>query len=154
ALRAIVFNTRYRLRRGWARTDGPRRSGRASSARNALERRDALRHVVERLLVDREDHHLWSAEQARIIEGADLEEHGARHGRGPRQDVRAAVGAELARHRIGEVAPAERLGRAPDVREANFAHPHDDVRVATRDVLASSTVALALEERITRRLVA
>src|SRR6185436_4217655 len=157
ALRAIVFDARYRLRRERANTyrrDGRRRRGRASSAGDALERRDAVRHVMEALLVDGEDHHLWCAEQARIVEGADLQQHGTRHRRRSRQDVRAAVGTELARHRFGEVGPAERLGRALDVREATFAHPHDDVRVSARDVLAFSTVALPFEDRITRRLVA
>jgi hypothetical protein len=75
----------------------------------ALERRHALRHVVERLLVDGEDHHLRSLEDARVVEGTDLDDQGAGHCRGLRQDVGPALGAELARDRVGQVAAAELL---------------------------------------------
>ena len=48
-----------------------------ASARKAFEREDAVRNVVEALLVDGEDHHLRPTEYAGIVERADLEEHGS-----------------------------------------------------------------------------
>ena len=91
--------------RGGARRMSERAGTRsAGSARRvpsspASARRSArLRGCDERLLVDRVDHHLRPGEEARVVEGADLEQHRARQAGRSRQEMRSAVGAELARH--------------------------------------------------------
>jgi hypothetical protein len=62
--------------------------------RQPLERRQAVRDMMERLLVDRVDRHLRRAEQGGIIERPDLQDHGGQ-ARTPRREVRATIGAEL-----------------------------------------------------------
>jgi hypothetical protein len=109
--------------------------------------------MVEALLVDGEDHHLRSTEDAGIIECADFDEHDVGQAGCPGHQVRAALTAELARHGIGKIAAAEGLGRTLDVGKARFGHADDDIGVSTRDVLAFSTMALALELNFARRLV-
>ena len=46
------------------------------SLRQPLEARQAIRDVMERLLVDRIDRHLRTAEETGIVERADLQDHG------------------------------------------------------------------------------
>ena len=91
--------------------------------------------MVEALLVDGENHHLGRAEYGGIVERTHFDQHGSRQAWCPAQKVRAALGAELASGRILEVTAGE----------ARFGHAHDDIGVPARDVLAFSTVALALE---------
>src|SRR5262249_21931270 len=112
-----------------------------------------LGNVMEALLVDGEDHHLGSAEHARIVERADLDQRRTGQARSARRYVRAAVGAEFPRHRIGEIAATELLRRAFCPREARVGHAHHHVGLASGHVLALPTVTLALEERISRGLV-
>ena len=80
--RTCIQRADARLRRFWRKRDvAVFAGGRASmylrcSRRNALNE-GAARHVVERLLVDREDRHLRRAEQRRIVERSDLDQRGA-----------------------------------------------------------------------------
>src|SRR5262249_35421711 len=67
---------------------------------NALESRDTFRNVMEGLLDDQENCHLRSSEYARIVKRADLDDQHPGQTAGLRQDVRAALGAELTGHRI------------------------------------------------------
>jgi hypothetical protein len=120
----------------------------APSARQPLERRHARRQVVEALLVDREDHHLRRAEDARVVEGAHLDQHGSCQARAASQDVGAAVGAVLAGGRRLEVVALEHLRLPLRVGEARRRHAEHDVRMPARDVLALAAVALALEDRL------
>src|SRR5262245_39593013 len=110
--------------------------------------------MVEALLVDGEDHHHRPAEDARVVEGADLEQDGAGQTGRAGRDVRPALGAELARDRIRQVPALELLGRALGPLEAGLRHAHHDVWVPAGDVLALAAVTLTLEHRVTRRLVA
>ena len=79
--------------------------------RQPLETRHAFRNGVKRLLVDGVDRHLRGAEQRGIVEGADFQHH-CRQPRPPRQQVRAALGAEFARHRVFQIAAFERPWRS------------------------------------------
>src|SRR4029450_8197153 len=88
-----------------------------SAPRHALERRHALRHVVEGLLVDRPDHHLRRAEELRVVERSDLYPPRRREAGRARRDVGPALGAELARRGRFEVGAAERLRLALRVLE-------------------------------------
>src|SRR5262245_51251016 len=64
--------------------------------------------------------------------------------------MRAALGAELARHRVREFLPLEPLRRPLRVGEARLRHAHHDVRMPARDVLAFATMALPLEHGVAR----
>src|SRR5258707_6355250 len=68
----------------------------ASSFWQPLEARQALGDLVESLFVDGVDRHLRAAEQAGIVERADLQDHG-RQNRRPRPPIRAAFGAKVTR---------------------------------------------------------
>ena len=100
----------------------------------------------ERLRVDRIDRHLGapnSAGSSRSRPSAPPAVAWA-----ARQDVRAAFGAELARHRVFKVAPLEMLRRTLGVAEAVGRHQHEYVRRAAGNVLAIAAVALCLQRRI------
>src|SRR5262249_21909103 len=110
--------------------------------------------VVKALFVDGEDHHLRSAEDARAVERADLDEHRARQAGCLGQQMRSAFRTELARDWVLQVFAFERLGLALGVREAGVGHAHDDVGMPARDVLALAAVALPLEQWVSLGLVA
>ncbi len=73
--------------------------------------RQSVGDLMKRLLVDSEDRHLRAAVELGIVERSHFHDDD-RTARRPGRHVRAAVGAELARHRILEVAARELLGRA------------------------------------------
>src|SRR5260370_14845492 len=79
------------------------------SLRQPFERRHALGHMVIGLLVDGVDRDLGAAEQAGIVERADLQNHGGQTRR-PCDDMGAAFGAEFPCHRALQVAAFELLG--------------------------------------------
>src|ERR1700683_3507055 len=62
--------------------------------------------------------------------------------------MRAAILAELARHRLSEIAADEGLGRAAHIAEPFGRHQHEHVRPAAADILAFATMALRLEPRL------
>src|ERR1700722_9122941 len=62
--------------------------------------------------------------------------------------MRAASLAELARHRLIEIAAGERLGRSSHIAEALRRHQHEHVRRAAADILALAAMALRLEPRL------
>ena len=103
---------------------------------------------MKALFVDREDRHLGTFENARVVQGADLENHGARHARRSGQDMRSAICAEFAGHGVVEIAAGEALGLSLGVAEAGLGESHHVVGAAAGPVLAFTTVALALEERV------
>src|SRR5262245_58731275 len=123
------------------------------SARGAFVGGHALREMMEALLVDGEDRHLRTAEDGRVVERPDLDQHHTGHLGGPGQQVRAAFTAELPRHRVGEIATPKGLRGALRVLEAGLRHAHDDVRVSARDVLTFAAVALRLEDGVAVGLV-
>src|SRR5262245_1785559 len=102
---------------------------------------------MERLLVDRVDRHLRRAEHARIIERPDFQDHG-RQSWPPRNEMRAAFGAEFARDRLVEVAALELLRRALGVAKAIARHEQEHIWRAAADVLALAAVALRLQGRL------
>jgi hypothetical protein len=64
------------------------------SLRQPFEGRQALRNRVKGLLVDGVDRHLRRPKNTRIIERADLQDHG-RQARPTGQDMRAAIGTKF-----------------------------------------------------------
>src|SRR5690242_2339792 len=103
--------------------------------------------MVEGLFVDGVDRHLCRSEQAGIIEGPDLYDHGGKS-LWPRREVRSAFGAEFAGHRPFKVAPPELLGRVLGVLEACNRHGDEEVWRTTGDVLALATMTLRLHHRL------
>src|SRR5271156_5324945 len=96
-----------------------RRAGRAPalSRRQSLERRQAVGDLMKSLLIDRVDRHLRAAEQAWIVERAHFQDRG-RQARPPREETRAAFGAEFPRHGAFEIAAGKLLGRPLGITKA------------------------------------
>ena len=114
--------------------------------RQPFENRRAFGDLVEGLLVDSKDRHLRTAEDAWVVERTDLQDHRAQAWPARRQ-MGAALGAELARHRVFKIAARELLGHALYVAEARRRHEHEHIRRAATDVLALATMTLRPQHR-------
>src|SRR6266478_4791989 len=112
-----------------------------------LEARQALRDLVESLFVDGVDRHLRAAEQAGIVERADLQDHG-RHNRRPRHQMRAAFGAKVPGHGAFKIAARKLFGRPRGIAEAIGRHQDKHVGRAAGDILALAAMALRLHHRL------
>src|SRR5882724_807021 len=112
-----------------------------------LEARQAPRDLVESLFVDGVDRHLRAAEQAGIVERADLQDHG-RHNRRPRHQMRAAFGAKVPRHGAFKIAAPKLFGRPRGIAEAVGRHQDKHVGRAAGDILALAAMALRLHHRL------
>ena len=106
-----------------------------------LERWQPLWNLMEALLVHGIDREIWTAEQAWIIECANLDDEG-RESRRTGYDMGAAVGAEFASDRPFEIAAAKLFGRSLSVGESCYRHRNENVGRSTRDVLAFPAMAL------------
>src|SRR5258708_7118585 len=102
---------------------------------------------MEGLLVAGVDRHLWGAEQLRIVKRADLDDDRGKALRAGRH-VGPALGTELPRHRVLEVAALELLRLVLGVAEAADRHGDEHVRRTTGDVLALAAMALRLHHGI------
>src|SRR6185312_15501904 len=91
--------------------------------------------------------HLRAAEQAGVVERADLEHHGGQ-ARPPCDQMGTAFGAEFARHCAFEIAAGKFLRRALGVAEAVDRHQHEHVGRAAADILAFAAMTLRLEHRL------
>src|SRR5216683_1878178 len=91
--------------------------GHASSFRQTLEARHAIGDLMEILLVDGVDRHLRATKQAGVVERTDFQNDG-RHGRWPRDQMRAAFCTEFPRHGFLEIAACKSLGRSLGIAEA------------------------------------
>src|SRR5580692_4305672 len=120
---------------------------RALPFRQSLEGWQAVRDVMESLLVDGVDRHLRPAKKAWIVERADFQDHGVET-RAAREQMRAAFGAKFPRHGAFEIAARKLPGRPRGVTEAIGRHEHEHVRRAATDILAFAAVALRLEHRL------
>src|SRR3984893_5594616 len=106
-----------------------------------LERWQPLRYLVETLLVHRINREVRAAEQARIVESANLDDDGRESWR-TRYDMGAAFGAELASDRPFEITAHELFGRSLGIGESCYRHRNENVGRSTRDVLAFPAMAL------------
>jgi hypothetical protein len=103
---------------------------------------------MEALFVDQEYSHVRIAELLRIVERPHLKtDEGT--ARNAREDVGAAIRAELASRWPFQVATRELFGGALRVSETRNWHRHDNVGRAAADVLALAAVTLRLRHRFT-----
>src|SRR6266702_8841319 len=94
---------------------------RALSFRQPLESRHSLRDLMEGLLVDGVDRHLRRAEQARVVERSDFQDH-VGQAWPARGQVRAAFGTKLPRDRVLKIAAGKLLWRTLGVAKAIGRH--------------------------------
>ena len=94
------------------------------------------------MLVHGIDREIWTAEQAWIVECANLDDDG-RESRRTGYDMGAAVGAEFASDRPFEIAAGELFRRSLSIGECRDWHRNENVGRSTRDVLAFPAMALS-----------
>jgi hypothetical protein len=100
-----------------------------------------LWNLVEALLVHGIDRQIWTAEQAWIVEGANLDDDGRESG-WTRYDMSAAFGSELASDRPFEIAASELFWCSLCIGKSCYRHRNENVGRSTRDVLAFPAMAL------------
>jgi len=115
--------------------------------RQSLEAGQAIRDLMEGLLVDGEDRHLRGAKHSGIVERADFQNRRGQT-RPTCGHMGAAFGAKFPRHRVLEIAAGKLLRRSLGVAEAVTRHQQKQVGRAAGDILACAAVALRLLHRL------
>lgn len=120
---------------------GERPSFLCSSTRPSFKGRYAIWKLVKRLLVDCEDRCL-GGESARIVQGSDFDDHSVRPRWRTCSNRCAAIGTEIPRYGIGQIAAGERLWFTLGKTKPIQGKSNDSIRIAAGDVLTFTAMAL------------